>query len=308
MTQPEATLPPKEYADGEVTVATGDGQNVTVTYTKDGEVTLDGAEGDVAVGRDTIEIDFGDDDGKVVLIDRETGEVTRSDTDTFGAAVQPTCDDVDADGDGDGTPDCDDATLSLDVADGSETKTGYFYRAVAGKDVKRRFARVAASGSGFVEDGVEEGKLDLTVERFGSASDAGVEPPTRGLKSAIVSIDAESADVDIIDTFSRTVELCLPSNSDDGCLAFWKASDDKWECVDDTLSGKDDSLMCGRTNHFTFFAVIEPSRDELAPELTPETDAPSSTPAAGPEGEIAAPEPQIVDGDRKSTRLNSSHR
>ena len=91
VTQPEATLPPKEYADGEVTVATGDGQNVTVTYTKDGEVTLDGAEGDVAVGRDTIEIDFGDDDGKVVLIDRETGEVTRSDTDTFGAAVQPTC-------------------------------------------------------------------------------------------------------------------------------------------------------------------------------------------------------------------------
>lgn len=53
------------------------------------------------------------------------------------------------------------------------------------------------------------------------------------------------------------VEICLESSNSDAkkeCLAFI-TPDKKWECVDECLKKKN-GLKCGRTNHFTQFALL----------------------------------------------------
>lgn len=60
-------------------------------------------------------------------------------------------------------------------------------------------------------------------------------------------------------TFDAELEVCLEYNGgenvDDLCLGFVN-DDDEWVCEDACLESKDNGQLCGKTNHFTNFALL----------------------------------------------------
>jgi hypothetical protein len=72
------------------------------------------------------------------------------------------------------------------------------------------------------------------------------------LASDVVSISFTGAGVD-----DFQVELCLnPTSSEDLCLGYYDEFTQDWLCEDPCLQQNDDGQLCGKTDHFTNFALL----------------------------------------------------
>ena len=62
--------------------------------------------------------------------------------------------------------------------------------------------------------------------------------------------------------FPLSVEFCIPVgrqvDKEDACLGFWDESKSppEWRCEDRCLKKKNDRTLCGKTEHFTNFAIL----------------------------------------------------
>ena len=76
--------------------------------------------------------------------------------------------------------------------------------------------------------------------------------------SLIISIRAIAPSGEEITQFPGLVEICFSVEKlqlEDSCLAYVNKKI-TWDCVDETLTHADNGLVCGKTFHFTNFAIL----------------------------------------------------
>ena len=73
-----------------------------------------------------------------------------------------------------------------------------------------------------------------------------------------IDFDSEVVEVSVVGKFD-TATLCFLTKSGetkDNCLAYFESKNEKWICQDKCLEKNSNNQICGKTDHFTSFAIL----------------------------------------------------
>jgi hypothetical protein len=81
----------------------------------------------------------------------------------------------------------------------------------------------------------------------------GTDMPTNNLQ-----FDSEIVEVSVIGKFDSATLCFLTKSGDtkDKCLAYFESKEEKWICQDKCLKKNSNNQLCGKTDHFTSFAIL----------------------------------------------------
>jgi len=81
-------------------------------------------------------------------------------------------------------------------------------------------------------------------------------PEERQVISEVIDVSFVSS----TSSLNNEVEICIKPNrnvdANSGCLGFYDEQAQQWKCQDDCLEEQQSGLLCGKTDHFTNFAIL----------------------------------------------------
>ena len=106
----------------------------------------------------------------------------------------------------------------------------------------------------------------VTISLQGSLISTVSESSDSSIVSSTLTLFFIDANGNFVTEFTNSVEICFNSttmsatkNSKDTCLSYFDVDQQEWKCVDRCLKYKSQNgtdILCGKTDHFTSFAVL----------------------------------------------------